>query len=240
MKASIITTCKGRLQHIKQTLPLMIAQDYDSFEVIVVDYGDPDGCAKALTKAHSSVKFIRVLDNTATFSPSRARNIGAIEATGELLAFVDGDILLEDTWLSVCANKMADGANLVLPEGHSSEVTGTCVIDKRLYRTIRGYGEDLLDWGYQDYDLYNRARESGAVVAAYPQEQVTAIANSDEERVGNYADHRTTYTGTRNKKISKRRIGCVNPDGYGLGKTEVVVNGKSHEKLIVKHTQAVQ
>jgi len=214
----------------------MLAQNYDSFEVIVVDYGDPDGCTAALTKCHPSVKFIRVLNNTDTFSPSRARNIGAIEAAGELLAFVDGDIMLSSEWLSVCSGKIADGANLILPEGHSTEITGTCVIDSKLYCTIRGYGEDLLDWGYQDHDLYNRAREAGAVVGFYEQSMVSAITNSDEERVGNYADHRAMYTGTRNKNISKRRTGRINPDGYGLGKMEIVVNGKSHEKFTIKYT----
>ncbi len=42
-KFSIITTCKGRLEHLKQTLPAMLAQK-DS-EVIVVDYSCPHGTA---------------------------------------------------------------------------------------------------------------------------------------------------------------------------------------------------
>ena len=40
--ASIIVTCKGRLEHLKQTIPRMLAQRCEfPYEVLVVDYGDP-------------------------------------------------------------------------------------------------------------------------------------------------------------------------------------------------------
>jgi glycosyltransferase involved in cell wall biosynthesis len=34
---TLITTCKNRLAHLKETLPLMMTQSFS--EVIVVDYG---------------------------------------------------------------------------------------------------------------------------------------------------------------------------------------------------------
>ena len=41
---SIIPTCKGRLHHLRETLPSMLAQDYaGDWEIVVVDYDCPDG-----------------------------------------------------------------------------------------------------------------------------------------------------------------------------------------------------
>ena len=43
-RASIITTCKGRLHHLRRTLPCMLAQGCDfAYEVVVVDFGCPQG-----------------------------------------------------------------------------------------------------------------------------------------------------------------------------------------------------
>jgi len=243
MNLSIITTCKGRLHHLKQTLPLMVDQqstDRDNMEVIVVDYGDPDKCSEVLQEAFPQVTFVRVLDGTDTFSPSRARNIGGRIATGRYLGFVDGDVKLNTYWSTSCMRKQhvgigseAIGPLLAIPDSKDKEITGTCMIDAELYRTIRGYGEDLTDWGYQDHDLYNRAMLAGAFKCAYPAQFVEAIPNTDEERFGFYADRRKMYTGNRNKKISKRRINA-NPDGYGIAKVEILRYGQPPKKLDLK------
>ena len=234
MSVSIVTTCKGRLHHLKQTVPLMCNQTHANVEVIVVDYGDPDNCSDVLSVAHPNITCVRVKDNTDCFSPSRARNIGGRIAQGRNIAFVDGDIRLDDSWVTSCVDLINAGEGaLILPAGKHTEITGTCMITAELYRTIRGYGEDLTDWGYQDWDLYNRAQAMDASVGYYSQCLVKAIPNTDEERFGFYADRRKMYTGTRNKKISSRR-GITNPDGYGLGEVEIIKDGKSLKNITLK------
>jgi glycosyltransferase involved in cell wall biosynthesis len=238
MKVSIVTTCKGRLHHLMQTVPLMCMQkgiEEADLEVIVVDYGDPDRCTEHLGKALADVTFVKVLDNTDCFSPSRARNIGGRIASGDVIGFVDGDIKLHEAWATVCSHNINGGTGLVLPEGKHSEITGTCMIKADLYRTIRGYAEDLPDWGYQDYDLYHRAAAAGALIGFYPQQLVEAIPNTEEERFGFYADRRQMYTGNRNKQISKRRAE-VNPDGYGVAQVEIIKNGQPPKNLTLKQS----
>lgn len=103
MKVSIVVPCKGRLGNLKNVIPAMLSQETTAdYDIMVVDYGCPDGtftwCKEQNNpKLHS----IRVLDNVEKFNLSRCRNLGAKHSNGELLAFVDGDIVIPPTFVQV-------------------------------------------------------------------------------------------------------------------------------------------
>lgn len=238
MKASVITTCKGRWHHLRRTLPLMLNLDYPDYEVILVDYGDPARCsAQALENFQPGdnpvLKTVLVQDDTSTFSPSRARNLGARVADGTYLAFVDGDVMLADKWLSRCVTVLQTGSDILIPKGANREITGTCIVTREMYDKVRGYGEDLLDWGYQDWDFYHRIEEVG-VLGYYDPSMVTVIPNTHEERISNYRDGRTAFTSTRNKRICQKRSGLVNPNGYGMGDLKVFTNAQRSMDITIK------
>ena len=88
-KFSLIVTCKGRLMHLRQTLPLFCA--LSDTEVIVVDYGCPDRSGDWVAAHHPAVKVVRI-DDDPGFNPSRARNIAARDCQSDYLLFVDADI----------------------------------------------------------------------------------------------------------------------------------------------------
>lgn len=90
-KFSIITTCMGRLDHLKQTLPRLLEQA-DS-EVVVVDYSCPQGTGDYVAEHFPAVKLVRV-EGKKTFSNWAARNAGAAVAEGETLIFCDADTIL--------------------------------------------------------------------------------------------------------------------------------------------------
>jgi len=81
---SIITTCKGRLDHLKESLPAMVAQG--AKEVIVVDYSCPDGTGDYVAVTYPDVRLVRV-EGEQHFSNWKARNAGAEVATGDMLRF---------------------------------------------------------------------------------------------------------------------------------------------------------
>jgi CDP-glycerol glycerophosphotransferase len=60
-----------------------------SLEVIAVDDASPDGCGAILAARHDPR--LRVMTNPAAVGPGPARDLGAKEATGEYVWFVDGD-----------------------------------------------------------------------------------------------------------------------------------------------------
>ena len=86
-----ITTCKGRLEHLRHTLPRVVAQP--DLACVVVDFSCPDGTADWVQKHHPQVTVVEAA-NEPGFSAPRARNLGAAAARTEWLGFFDADILL--------------------------------------------------------------------------------------------------------------------------------------------------
>ena len=88
---SIVTTCKGRLHHLRRSLPNFLAQP--DTEVIVVDYDCPDETAGVCAREFPAVRVVKV-ENAPRFNWARARNLGAAAARGTWIAFFDADIVM--------------------------------------------------------------------------------------------------------------------------------------------------
>jgi glycosyltransferase involved in cell wall biosynthesis len=78
-------------RYLGEALESVLAQTYRPVEVIVVDDGSTDGSA-AIARSFQGV---RVLEQ-ARGGPAVARNAGAVDSTGEFLAFHDADDLLPE------------------------------------------------------------------------------------------------------------------------------------------------
>jgi hypothetical protein len=163
---SIITACKGRLDHLKRTLPRMVAQG--AAEVIVVDYSCPEGTGDYVEKNFPSVRVVRV-EGEAGFSNWKARNRGAEAATSDVLIFCDADtILAEDAVAKISAalpprayGFFSRGATLHFNRSGlrigDNQLRGFHVIPARAFRALGGYDE--LFEGYAaggDTDLEDR------------------------------------------------------------------------------------
>jgi len=236
-EASIITTCKGRLHHLRQSIIRFLSQKTEHpYEIIVVDYGDQDNCAEWVNKHQPSiVRAVKVEGKeTKVFQPSHARNIGGVIADGKVLAFIDADVLVSPLFYENVIQPVVNGAYDLMTCDDQHEVIGSCVVSAAAYHAVRGYGEDLLDWGYQDHDFYNRVRKAGFRSNEYSSIYASALENSTVERVANYAHHRIGYTSERNKKIAQRRSHEVNPDGYGRASGWIYCHGESPVQLTLK------
>jgi CDP-glycerol glycerophosphotransferase len=76
-----------------------------SLEVIAVDDASTDGCAAILAARHDPR--LRVISTPAAMGPGAARDLGAKEATGEYVWFVDGDDELAEGALAAVAGALA-------------------------------------------------------------------------------------------------------------------------------------
>ncbi len=181
---SFVTTCKGRLHHLKETLPLMLAQNPD--EVIVVDYDCPDGIGDWIDANHPEIKVIRVSD-APQFHATRARNMGGNAATSDWIVFIDGDVRTYEGWTGWMQENLEPGhfyRSALVHGARDLETFGTVIVNREDFQAIGGYDEAYQGWGGEDIDFYRMLSDHGAVESEYPSKFVLAITHDDAERAG--------------------------------------------------------
>ena len=89
MKLSFIIPVYNVASYLRKCVDSLLAQDYDDYEIILVDDGSTDGCADICDEYVKS-PIIRVLHRK-NGGLSAARNSGIKVAQGEYLCFVDSD-----------------------------------------------------------------------------------------------------------------------------------------------------
>jgi len=90
MKLSIIVPIYNVEQYLRKCVDSLLVQDYEDYEIILVDDGSTDGCPQICDSYSDIYDNIRVVhqDNGGL---SAARNAGLKEAKGEYVCFVDSD-----------------------------------------------------------------------------------------------------------------------------------------------------
>jgi len=155
---SIVTTCKGRLDDLKQSLPRFIAQA--DAEVIVVDYDCPQQCGEFASKEFPAAKVVKVADRP-KFNAPEAHNLGAKAAKGEVLVFLDADVLVSPGFLAAIELPMDEAVYGAFKGKMGNSVRGSCFVRRQDFDAIDGYDELLSGYEGEDLDLYMRLRLLG-------------------------------------------------------------------------------
>lgn len=149
-----VTTCMGRLDHLKTTLPFMLSE----FErVIVVDWSCPQNCGDWAENEGAEVVRRK---GEKYFSAPKARNLGARHVQTRSVCFIDADVLpmtgckaeienLLNLSSMVIAARTSDGKDV-----HS--LGGFIALDIGQFWGVAGYDESLT--GYCLEDAHLRAR----------------------------------------------------------------------------------
>lgn len=106
---SVIMPVYNRKDVVMNAINSVLAQTYENFELVVVDDASTDGTTELLKKIdHPNVKVVFHEKNKYA---SGARNTGLKNSTGELIAYLDSDNLLDERYLAATV-----GAFLELPD----------------------------------------------------------------------------------------------------------------------------
>lgn len=174
-----ITTCKGRLHHLKQSLPSVVAQP--NIKVIVVDYDCPDGTGEWVRANFPSVQVVKV-SNAPFFQLSHARNVGARVATARWLAFFDADVILPNGFFARMSRMLTPGA-FFLAKTEAANLWGSVIVEREAFVKAGEYDEAITHWGGEDIALYNDLRFLGYAMQTYDAPDMKAIEHGDDERV---------------------------------------------------------
>lgn len=134
MRFSIIVPVYNIEKYIKECIDSVLDQDFEKYELILVDDGSTDGSGIICDRYADTDKRIRVIHNQ-NEGPSSARNKGIRNAKGEFIIFLDSD----DYW---CRNTMLSeldayisetGVDITAFDGYSSwiEDRGVAHIDSK-------------------------------------------------------------------------------------------------------------
>lgn len=94
VKLSIIVPIYNVEQYLRKCVDSVLNQDYEDYEIILVDDGSPDGCPQICDEYAAKHENIRVVHRE-NGGLSAARNSGIEEAKGEYVMFVDSDDYIE-------------------------------------------------------------------------------------------------------------------------------------------------
>ena len=107
---SVVVPCRGDGHVLGRCLESLFEQKASfQFEVIVVE-SSQDPAIEGLLKVWPRARLVR---SPVGLLPGAARNLGAGEARGDIIAFTDADCVQDKDWLSTAAEALNRGAKLV-------------------------------------------------------------------------------------------------------------------------------
>jgi glycosyltransferase involved in cell wall biosynthesis len=196
----------------------------ERFEVIVGDNGSTDR-TREIAKSFEGRLNLRVLEKPCV-RISALRNLGAREAQGAIVAFLDADCLASKSWLERIVELVpVEGAGIVgahylLPENsswvgrtwhryHEAEKSGEVshvpagdlIMRREDFLRLGGFDETIQT--NEDYELCERARAQGMTVRAVPEIGVVHLGTAQSLRV---FFRKQAWHGTHVMKVFLRNI----------------------------------
>lgn len=166
---SIIIPALNEEKYIEKTLKSIHGSDYRDYEIIVVANRCTDNTAKIAKRLADKVIIMN------KNGVSRSRNIGAREAKGNILVFLDADTLLTKNTLTKISNLKGVGTCKVKPDSNrliaktfmliknllwwTVWTNGIISCEKEIFNKINGFNENMSKG--EDGDFVRRAKRYG-------------------------------------------------------------------------------
>jgi hypothetical protein len=231
LKVVFCTTCKGRVSHIKKTLPKNLA-DNPGATFILLDYNDSGELAYHVRNAcQSEIKEGRLVyyqyrDNV-PFRMAHAKNmahrLGIMEGA-DILVNLDADNRTGEGFAEYIAENFTRTRNDpqeifmwsrmikgVLKRG----ITGRIVVSKNAFLLAGGYDEQYATYSPDDKDFEARLRRLGFCAQEIDSKYLDAVYHDDNVRFKEYAHlletsaaYETPCISPHNRVVNNGKFGC--------------------------------
>ena len=245
LKVSFCTTCMGRLEHLKQTLPQNLANnaDYENVEFVILAYGDRKtfnwvraNYAEEIESGTIKLAFSKQ-DH---FRMAHAKNMAHRLASGHVLVNLDADNIAGQgfaDWLDKQYKKKPNSAvrprtigrsiHMLTGGGYDRGIWGRIAVPREIFKKTHGYNENYVGWGADDTNFFNRALANGAVkVPLLVKHFGNTLDHSNEMRTSMLDDNAKeeswmNLAKSREEPIYKKAIKSIYGDLTGGEKTEI-------------------
>ena len=184
----ILEKCLLALEQ-QQPCPLI-----DRYEVVVVDDGSTDGTPDWLRQNATRFPHVRLIEQSHG-GPAEGRNRGVDHAQGDVIVFIDSDLVVTDSFLSCHAGSLVSSwvergdrlcftygavvntANFEQPTAERHKLrdlswayfaTGNVAIDKELLQRAGLFDTGFRLYGWEDLELGERLRQMGVELIKCP------------------------------------------------------------------------
>ncbi len=239
------TTCKGRAEHVKQTLPrnLYDNRSYANAKFVILDYNSPDDLLDYLKAnpggedaIHSGRLVVYSYREPGPFHVSHAKNMAArcgVLEGADILVTLDADNFTGPNFARYVADNfhvLGSGFFLCpnfllihnLPHGPTRPqrgYAGRLAIRAQDFIKAGGYDETFDTWRGEDMDMISRLQRMGYNIQHIDNQYLNAIPHGAEVRFKEYPHARQLYENTQQiKVISARTETVVNYGKFGQGK----------------------
>ena len=123
IKVSVIIPVFNQEECISASLDSVINQDFDDFEVIIIDDGSTDNTLQIIEEKFKNCPIPHKIIHQENNGASSARNKGISMASGEYIVFVDGDDYILTNHLSQLYNESYDFSLIQMVKKRGSDLT---------------------------------------------------------------------------------------------------------------------
>ena len=192
-RVSVVVTTRNEAANLRHLMDSLAAQD-GLHEVVLVDAESTDGTADVARAYADRIPGLKVIVQAC--SRGAGRNLGAKEATGDLIAFTDGDCIANPFWVQRLAeawdghpDRIVAGRTLLigfwaftglhrveLPHQGQDTTWPSCNLayPRALFERLGGFDEQFVT--AEDIDLNFRAIDGGAEIVHAPEAIIYARA----------------------------------------------------------------
>lgn len=230
------TTCKGRLSHLKETLPRNIQSnaDYPNAKFVVLGYGDAELAQFMRDFKHDRLVFYHH-ETTERFHMAHAKNMAArcgIYEGADILVTVDADNFTGDGFAKLIHENLdkLDRNGFLCPDFHNVHqlrgtpdfpgrgFAGRLAIRAQDFIKFGGYDEVFDTWRGEDIDLIARMQRGGYKQSAIDPRYLRTIPHSAEIRFKEYPHAQELYENKQQLSvIGARTETVVNFGKLGVG-----------------------
>lgn len=230
------TTCKGRAQHIKQTLPRNLADNasYPRCKFILLDYSSTDDLVEYLKTNHqadidSGRLVVYTYNGADKFHMAHAKNmvhrLGMLEGA-DILCNLDADNYTNTDFANyldfnlgrsprhfMWSRMVKEGPNR-LPRG----ISGRIAVSSQAFLAAGGYDEQYAVWSPDDKDFNLRLQRLGYFPEEIEPYYLRAVLHNDKMRFREYPEAHSDHTNEDHfEEVADKEETIVNYGKIGMG-----------------------
>jgi hypothetical protein len=228
LRVGFCTTCKGRTQHVEETLPRNL-RDNARAKFVLVNYNSPDHLDAVLRTNHmgdieSGRLTVYRFTEPGPFRMAHAKNLAhrlALIEGCSALVNVDADNLAGPDFDAYVADGLADGESFLWAHMRRGEmrrgISGRIAVTATAFTRAGGYDEVFTTWGPDDKDFNLRLRRLGLAPKEIDPRFLDAISHNDKMRFREYPHLSTDNIAEDFELPDRKHVRVVNRGRYGCG-----------------------